>query len=47
MGNNSDRLLLKSAYPNKKWAAKVDKMSDNQVVAVVLRLKQQGKLGNV
>lgn len=44
MGNNQDREQLKRAYPNKKWADKVDKMSDSQVVAVVLRLRQQGKL---
>lgn len=44
MGNNSERELLKKVYPNRKWAEKVDKMSESQVVAVVLRLRQQGKL---
>lgn len=44
MGNNQDRDQLKRAYPSKKWADKVDKMSDSQVVAVILRLRQQGKL---
>lgn len=44
MGNNADRDQLKRAYPSPRWASKVDKMSDSQVVAVMLRLKQQGKL---
>jgi hypothetical protein len=28
----------------KQWAEKVDKMSDNQVLAIYLRMKNQGKL---
>ena len=40
----SERELLKTAYPSKKWAEKVDKMSHSQVIAVYYRLKQQGKL---
>lgn len=40
----NERELLKKAYPSKKWAAKVDKMSDSQVAAVYLRLKSQGKV---
>ena len=39
-----ERQLLKQVYPNKKWAERVDKMSDNQVVAVYMRLRVQGKL---
>lgn len=42
MANN--RELLKQAYPSPKWAKKVDKMSESQVVAVLMRLKAQGKL---
>ncbi len=39
-----ERELLKTAYPHKEWAKKVDKMSDSQVIAVVIRLKSQNKL---
>jgi len=40
----SQREELKKAYPNKKWAERVDKMSESQVAAVYLRLKNQGKV---
>lgn len=39
-----ERELLKSIFPNPKWFAKVNKMTDEEVVKVVLRLKQQGKI---
>ncbi len=42
--SQQDREKLKQAYRGKKWAAKVDKMSDAQVAAILLSLKQQGKL---
>lgn len=38
------RESIKAVYPGKKWAEKVDKMTEDQVVAVYLRLKQQGKI---
>lgn len=38
------REALIAAYPGKSWRKKVTKMSDSQVVAVYLRLKQQGKV---
>lgn len=39
------RTALISAYPgSKKWQSKVDKMPEDQVVAVYLRLKGQGKI---
>lgn len=44
MAGNQERELLKKAYPSKKWAEKVDKMSDSQVVAVFMRLKAQRKV---
>lgn len=44
MASAAERKLLKDAYPSKKWAAKVDKMSDSQVIAVLMRLKSQGKI---
>ena len=44
MASRQQRELLKKAYPNKKWAEKVDSMTDTQVVAVYMRLKQQKKI---
>lgn len=39
------REAVKSAYnKSKKWAIKVDKMTDAQVVAVYLRLHREGKI---
>lgn len=39
-----EREAVKAAYPSGKWASKVTKMSDQQVTAVYLRLKAQGKV---
>jgi hypothetical protein len=36
------RDAVKEAYRSKAWAAKVDKMSEDQVVAIYMRLKAQG-----
>lgn len=39
------RQLVKDAYNGSpKWAAKVDKMTDEQVIAVYFRLKQQNQI---
>lgn len=39
------REALKAAYStSRRWATKVNKMSDSQVIAVYLRLKSQGKV---
>lgn len=38
------REALKSVYPSKRWATKVNNMPESQVIAVYLRLKQQGKV---
>lgn len=46
MATTNERNLVKEAYPSKKWAAKVDKMSDSQVIAVLRRLQTQGKIKN-
>jgi hypothetical protein len=45
MGLQQEREAVKKIglFP-KQWAEKVDKMSDNQVLAIYLRLKAQGKL---
>lgn len=39
-----ERQAVRAAYSGRKWADKVAKMSDNQVTAVYLRLKSQGKV---
>lgn len=37
----NQREMLKAYFPtSKKWAAKVDKMSDGQVSAILIRMKQ-------
>jgi hypothetical protein len=38
------RELVKQAYPTQTWKDKVKKMPDNQIVAVYLRLRRQGKI---
>lgn len=45
MGSNVEREKIKSVYPkSEKWAKKVDKMTDSQVVAILMRFKLDGKL---
>jgi hypothetical protein len=44
LSTKTERALLKAAYGGKKWAARVDEMSDAQVIAVIRRLQQQGKI---
>lgn len=45
MSTVNKREELKKAYPNSKsWWARVDKMSESQVVAIYLKLKRQGKV---
>ena len=40
------REALKNAYPkSESWHYKVDKMPDDQVNAIYIRLSTQGKLG--
>jgi hypothetical protein len=40
----SMRAALKTVFIGRKWARKVDKMPDDQVVAIYRRLQQQNKL---
>jgi hypothetical protein len=35
---------IKKVYPYKKWWARVDKMSEAQIIATFLRFKSEGKL---
>lgn len=44
MNDAEKRAALAKAFPGEKWAAKVKKMSESQVVATYLRLKSQGKV---
>jgi hypothetical protein len=41
---SAKREALKGAYQGKKWRDKVAAMSDNQVIAVYLRLQAQKKI---
>jgi hypothetical protein len=38
------RDALKSVYPGKKWAKRVDNMTDDQALAIYLNLKSQDKI---
>lgn len=38
------REWIKSAYPNKTWSDKVDKMPDAQIIRVYKDLVQRGKI---
>lgn len=38
------RAAVKNAYPGKKWQNKVDRMPEDQIAAVYIRLKGQGKI---
>lgn len=42
MIESPERAFLMDAYPNAKWRTRVRRMSDSQVIAVYMRLKQQG-----
>jgi hypothetical protein len=43
MSGISDREMIKRAYPQSvKWSGRVDKMSDSQVTAILLRLRRKG-----
>lgn len=43
MGMSNERHALKMMY-GPKWQAKVDKMSDSQVIAIYLKFKKEGKI---
>lgn len=44
--SEKEREELKKAYPNsQKWQDKVNKMRPDQVTAIYIRLKSEGKLG--
>lgn len=44
MAAEAERQALLKVYKSQKWANKVKKMRDDQVVAIYLRLKSQNKL---
>lgn len=35
---------IKKAYSSESWSYKVDRMSDQQVIAIYFRFKNQGKI---
>ena len=42
--SQKEREALLAVYPGKKWADKVKAMTNDQIVAIYLRLKSQGKV---
>lgn len=44
MNTHQKREALKSAYSGKSWSRKVDKMPEDQVDAIYIRLRNQGKI---
>jgi hypothetical protein len=45
MGKESkERAAVSAAYFGERWATKVKNMPDEQIVAVYMRLKQQGRI---
>lgn len=41
---SKERVAVSQAYSGDKWAAKVKKMSDTQIVAIFKRLREQGRI---
>lgn len=41
---SKDRVAVTKAYPGDRWATKVKNMTDEQIAAIYLRLKAQGKI---
>lgn len=40
MDTNQERQILKKVYPTStKWAKRIDKMSDSQIFAILMRFK--------
>lgn len=39
-----ERELVKKAYTGERWANKVNRMSDQQIIAIFFRLRRQGKI---
>lgn len=44
MDSDKAREALKGVFRSKKWALKVNKMTDAQAIAIFMRLKQQQKV---
>lgn len=43
-GNDAKRTAVANAYDGKAWKQKVKGMSEEQIVAIYMRLKLQGKI---
>lgn len=39
------RAIIAGVYPGENWKTKVNNMSSAQIIAVYIRLRDQGKLG--
>lgn len=44
MNRLQERELVKQAYPGSKWSNKVDRMTDQQVIAIFFNLKNKGRI---
>ncbi len=44
MGYPKEREAVKGAYRSLRWKKRIDNMSDNQVLAIYMRLRTQGKI---
>jgi hypothetical protein len=44
LNEHSMRELVKTIFPTKAWRRKVDKMPPKQLLAIVLKFREEGKL---
>lgn len=44
MNDTTIKEAVKAVYPSKRWARKVDAMNHDQLIAVYMHLKLQGKV---
>jgi hypothetical protein len=44
MKEQAIREVVKAVYPSKRWAKRVDQMNHDQLIAVYIHLKLQGKV---
>ncbi len=44
MKTEKERTALKTVYKSRKWLRKVDLMTDAQIIAVFMRLREQQKV---
>lgn len=44
MSYEKEREIVKTLYKWRSWASKVDKMSDDQAIAIYMKMKAEGKI---